>query len=220
MPKSRPWFESLTDSVLALGAAARETRAAARAAELADAAYDVDRLRPVDGELHLDSHPTGSVPFRPHDAALFAIGDAHMKHAFTMQRLYANAALGYAYGTAWAILRVLEGERPPAVWLGRSDEGAYYVPGELCPVPPLVPQLERWCDYPKLVAARDRWAHCEQAGLFAECLDEQPHISDHDAGQLHVALDTAAGSPDAAYTYGELAESGLRFALPTARTNA
>ncbi|WP_328632797.1 hypothetical protein [Streptomyces sp. NBC_00356] len=220
MPKTEPWFESLTDSAFALGAAARETRAAARAAELADAAYDLDRLRPVDGELHLDNRPAGSVPFRPHDAALFAIGGALMTHAHKMQRLYAYAALGYAFGTAWATLRVLEGGQPPAVRLGRSEEGAYFVPGELCPVPPLMPQLERWCDYPKLLAARAKWAHCEEAGDFAEYLDEEPHLSDHDAGQFYIALDTAAGSPDAAYAYGQLAERGLRFALLAARANA
>lgn len=213
MPKSQPWFKSLPDSVFALGAAARETRAAARAAELADAAYDLDRLRPIDGELHLDNRPASSVPFRPHDAALFDIGGALMTHAHKMQRLYVYAVLGYAYGTAWAILRVLEGEQPPAVQLGRSDEGAYYVPGEVCPVPPLMPQLERWNDYPKLVAAREEWARCEEAGLIADGLDAEEHLSDHEAGRMYVAVDMAEGAPDAAYAYGQLAESGLRFAL-------
>lgn len=44
-----PWFETLTDSVAALGAAAREARTAHRAARAAGAQCSLDRLRPVDG---------------------------------------------------------------------------------------------------------------------------------------------------------------------------
>lgn len=157
MTNPMPWFETLTDSVYALGAAAREAQRAARTAELAREAYDLDRLRPVDGEVRLDGRDPSSVPFRPHDAALFTIGDALMEQANKLRTLYTQAAEGYAYGTAWAI--------------------------------------------------------CEDAGLFAEYLDERPQLSDHEAGELHEAIDTATGAPDAAYAYGQLAESALHFAL-------
>ena len=161
-------------------------------------------------ELGIDP---GGVPFRPHDAAMFTIGDVLMDQAHKLRKLYSQAAEGYAYGTAWAILRVLEGQQPDAVQLGRSREGFYVVPGELSPIPPLMPGLERWNGYNKLVHAHARWAICEEAGLFAEYLDEQPQLSDHEAGELHEAIDTATGVPDAAYAYGQLAESALRFAL-------
>ncbi|MBW8088492.1 hypothetical protein IGW14_10710 [Streptomyces hygroscopicus subsp. hygroscopicus] len=213
MTSPMPWFETLTDSVYALGAAAREAQRAARTAELARDAYDLDRLRPVDGEVRLDGRAPGGVPFRPHDAALFTIGDVLMDQAHKLRTLYSQAAEGYAYGTAWAILRVLEGQQPDAVQLGRSREGFYVIPGELSPLPPLMPGLERWNGYNKLVHAHARWAICEEAGLFAEYLDEQPQLSDHEAGELHEAIDTATGVPDAAYAYGQLAESALRFAL-------
>ncbi|WP_406302126.1 hypothetical protein OHA61_06200 [Streptomyces sp. NBC_00885] len=206
------WFESLTDSVYALGAAVREAQRAARAAELARDSYDLDRLRPVDGQVRIDGRDPGGVPFRPHDDALFAIGDVHREQAGKLRSLYMQSAMGYAYGTAWAILRVLDGQQPDAVQLGRTAEGNYVIPGELCPVPPLMPGLQRWNDYPKFVQAHTRWLICEEAALFAEYLDDQRQLSDHEAGELHEALDTATGVPDAAYAYGLLAESALRVA--------
>ncbi|MEU8877584.1 hypothetical protein AB0D24_41945 [Streptomyces javensis] len=218
MTNPMPWFESLTDSVYALGAAAREAQRAARAAELARDAYDLDRLRPVDGEVRLDGRDPGGVPFRPHDAALFTIGDALREQAFKLRTIYTQTATGYAYGTAWAILRVLEGQQPDAVQLGRSREGIYAIPGELCPVPSLMPGLERWSGYKKFVQAHARWALCEEAGMYAEYLDEQPQLADHEAGELHEALDAASGVPDAAYAYGQHVESALHFALLEPRT--
>jgi hypothetical protein len=207
------WFESLADSVYALGAAAREAQRAARAAELARDSYDLDRLRPVDGHIRFDGRPDSTVPFRPHDNVLFAIGDTLSEQANKLRTLYAQAALGYAYGTAWAITSVLDGQQPDAVRLGRTLKGFYIIPGELCPAPPLMPGLERWNDYPKFVQARVALLLCEEAGIFADCLDEQPCLSDHEVGELHEAIDTASSLPDAAAAYGQLAESALHFAL-------
>ncbi|WP_086708301.1 hypothetical protein [Streptomyces antimycoticus] len=213
MTSPMPWFESLTDSVYALGAAAREAQRAARTADLACDAYDLDRLRLLDGEVRLDGQHQSSVPFRPHDAALFTITKTLTEQTFKLRNLYTQTAMGYAYGTAWAILRVLEGQQPDAVQLGRSREGFYAIPGELCPVPSLMPGLKRWSGYKQFVQAHARWAMCEEAGMFAEYLDEQPQLSDHEAGELHEALDAATGVPDAAYAYGYLAEAALHFAL-------
>ncbi|MEV3993225.1 hypothetical protein AB0J57_30400 [Streptomyces sp. NPDC049837] len=213
MTTTRVWFESLTDSVFALGAAAREAQRAARAAEIARDAYDLDRLRPVDGELRIDGRAPGGVPFRPHDDALFRIGDIHREQANKLRNLYVQAALGYACGTSWATLRVLDGDQPDAVRLGRTQEGSYAISGELCPVPPLMPGLKRWSGYTKFIQAHSRWALCEEAGLYAEYLDEQPQLTDHETGELHEAIDAATGLPDAAYAYGVLAEAALHFAL-------
>ncbi|MDW6061341.1 hypothetical protein SAZ11_29155 [Streptomyces sp. FXJ1.4098] len=213
MTRPMPWFETLTDSVYALGAAAREAQRAARTAELAREAYDLDRLRPVDGEVRLDGRALGGVPFRPHDAVLFTIGKALMEQANKLRTLYTQAAKGYAYGTAWAILRVLEGQQPDAVQLGRNNDGGYVVPAGACPAPVLMPGLERWSGYKQFVQVHARWAICEEADVHAAYLDAQPQLSDHEAGELHEAIDTATGAPDAAYAYGQLAESALHFAL-------
>jgi hypothetical protein len=206
-----PWFESLADSVYALGAAAREAQRAYRAAEIAQQHYDLDRLRPIDGEVALDDRVPSTIPFRPHDDALFRIGNTLQEQTNALRRLYAQTADAYAYGTTWAILRVLDGHQPATVSLGRTSEGYSIIPGELCPVP-LMPRLERWNNYPKFVHARAQMLRCEEAGNYADYLDEQPHLSDHQAGEFHDALDTASNLPDAAYAYGVLAESALRVA--------
>jgi hypothetical protein len=157
------------------------------------------------------------VPFRPHDDALFVIGSVLSEQRRKLNSLYVQAALGYAYGAAWAILRVLDGQHPDTVELGRTPQGEYIIPGELCPVPSLMPKLQRWNGYEKFVCAHARWAQCDMAAAYADYLDEQSSLTDHEAGELDDAIDSAAGLPDAAYAYGVLAESGLAFALLDAK---
>ncbi|TQE20017.1 hypothetical protein [Streptomyces ipomoeae] len=210
---TRTWFDSLTGSVYALGAAAREAQLAARTAHLTCEQYEPHRIRLSDAEVHLDDHAVGATPLRPHAVAVSTIGDTLSKTATVLDALYTNTALAYAYGTAWAILRVLKGEQPHAVRLGRTRDGHYILPRELCPVPPAMPSLERWNEYTKFERARLHLVECDTAGMHADFLGEQPHLSDHEIEELHTALDVAAGYPDAAYTYGELAESALHFAL-------
>ncbi|TQE23568.1 hypothetical protein Sipo8835_34710, partial [Streptomyces ipomoeae] len=101
---TRTWFDSLTGSVYALGAAAREAQLAARTAR---EQYEPHRIRLSDAEVHLDDHATGATPLRPHAVAVSTIGDTLSKTATVLDALYTNTALAYAYGTAWAILRVL-----------------------------------------------------------------------------------------------------------------
>ncbi|TGA85302.1 hypothetical protein, partial [Streptomyces palmae] len=133
MPTNYPWFESLTDSVFALGAAAREAQAAYRAAVLSCDAMDLDRLRPVDGEIAIPGRAPSSVPVRPHDHVLYRIQDIHRTHRDELETLYSRAAQEYAYGTAWAIVRVLDGHQPTAVELKRTRDG-FTIPTELAPV--------------------------------------------------------------------------------------
>ncbi|MFF4210710.1 hypothetical protein ACFYZE_15410 [Streptomyces sp. NPDC001796] len=213
MKTTLAWFDSLTDSVFALGAAAREAQRAARAAELERDAYSPDRIRLLDAAVHVDGRDPGSVPFRPHDAAVFAIGDTLSKTARALRELYLNTALAYGYGTAWAILRVLDGQQPAAVHLRRTVDGHYMLPAELCPVPPAMPALERWNGYATFERARLHLVECDAAGMHADFLGDQSELSDHEAAELHTALDVAAGEADAAYAYGVRAESALHFAL-------
>ncbi|MFD5734363.1 hypothetical protein ACFWIY_16205 [Streptomyces sioyaensis] len=212
--KTLPWFESLTDSVFALGASAREAQRAHQAAQVSTAHYDLDRLQFINGEISIPGRPS---PVRPHDRALMAIGDSHDQHERRMAVLYGNAALGYAYGTAWAILRVLDGQEPPRVELKWLSDGCFVIPHELAPVPPEIKGLSRWVNNPKFEHARQRLMRCDQAGDYADHLSERAYLADHEASDMHDALDDAAGLPDAAYAYGVLAESALRFALLGAR---
>lgn len=213
MPTTPVWFDSLTDSVYALGAAAREAQRAARTAELARDSYDPDRIRLLDAEVDVDGRTPGAPPFRPHDAAVFTIGDVLSKSAGVLRELYLNTALAYGYGTTWAILRVLDGGQPAAVRLRRTQDGHYALPAELCPVPRAMPALERWSGYTKFEQARTRLLDCEEAGDVVDYLDAQSYLSEPDATDLHAALDVVAGQANAAYSYGVLAESALHFAL-------
>ncbi|MFE5944247.1 hypothetical protein [Streptomyces sp. NPDC056480] len=208
--KTLPWFDSLTDSIFALGAAARETRTAYQAAQAASAHYNLDRIRLLDGEVTLTGRYSAS---RPHDQAVVRIADALRNCEHRMENLYNQAALSYAYGTAWAILRVLDGQEPPRVELGLSAEGHLTVPGELAPVPPAIEGLDRWCDNAKFEKARQRWWECDSAGEYASALDDEDYLADHEANEMHQAHAEARGIPDAAYAYATLAESALRYSL-------
>ncbi|GGY53899.1 hypothetical protein GCM10010363_38870 [Streptomyces omiyaensis] len=213
-----PWFETLTDSAYALGAAARETRTAHQAAQAAVAQYDLDRVRLLDGEITVPGLFTAP---RPHDRAVMGIGKALQECQDRMERLHTDAALSYAYGTAWAILRVLNGQEPPRIELGLTAEGCLIIPAELAPIPPAIEGLERWCDNAKFDKARQRWWECNSAGEYASAVADQDYLADHEANEMHQALDVAQGEADAAYAYGVLAESALHYALlgPCARHN-
>ncbi|MGW4050758.1 hypothetical protein ACWENA_07985 [Streptomyces sp. NPDC004779] len=209
-----PWFETLTDSAYALGAAARETRTARQAAQAAVAQYDLDRVRLLDGEITV---PGLFTPPRPHDRAVMGIGKALQECRDRMERLSTDAALSYAYGAAWAILRVLDGQEPPRVELGLTAEGHLTIPSELAPVPPAIEGLDRWCDNARFAKARERWWECDSASEFANSLSDREYLADHEATEMHQAYAEARGLADAAYAYGVLAESALHYALLGAR---
>ncbi|MFJ9648146.1 hypothetical protein [Streptomyces sp. NPDC101206] len=207
-----PWFETLTHSVYALGAAAREAQRAYHAARITAAHYDLDRLKHVDGELTITGRPS-TVPFRPHDDALFVIGDAHRKQTDRLRRLYAQTAEGYAYGATWAIRQVLAGQQPPTVELGRSDQGFYILPSEAYPSAEAFEGLGRWngkADFDRTLAEMQR---CQAAAEYAAELEQEHYLADHEASAMHDAYRMAEDLPDAMHAYGRNAETALRFAL-------
>ncbi|WP_329101933.1 hypothetical protein [Streptomyces sp. NBC_01439] len=204
-----PWFETLTDSLSALGAAAREARIAHRAAQAAGAQYHLARLRPVHGAISIPGQPS-AVPDRPHDRTLLAIVAAHLAHECRVAELYDDAAAAYAYGAAWALLRVLDGQQPPLVELSRQADGRTAIPDELFPVPPAFKGLDAWDGHQQFERARaelgrvgDLWAYVRGA--------DRPDIPDtFDLADVNEKL---AAVPDAAFAYGQLAESALTFTL-------
>ncbi|MET9099995.1 hypothetical protein [Streptomyces antibioticus] len=209
---TRPWTHTLTDSVYALGAAAREHQAAYRAAVLAQAHVDLDRLRLLNGKVTITSAGRGEQ--EPHLAALNRIGDVLSEARDQLERLYTNAAEAYAHGAQWAAREVLLGKEPAHVELYVGENGLYRVP-EYVPVLP----VEKFSNGKALEAARRRYERCLVAGYEAEGIGSQEYVSDHDAGVMHEALDIAAGLADAAYAYGVLAEGAVHFAINTRQTS-
>lgn len=207
MTRTQPWNASLEDSVFALGAAARECKRAYEAAIIAKEHVDLDRVRLLDGKV-THRAPGYTTEQEPHLAALSRIGDFQLQAQFRFKRLYEEAARAYAHGTHWAIRQVQAGQQPARVELPTDGSGRYHLADSL---PAL--DLGRYAQADALESARQAYERCLNAGADAEAIAAQRDVSDHEAGQMHQALDVAAGLPDAAYAYGVLAEGALRFAI-------
>ncbi|MEV0475505.1 hypothetical protein [Streptomyces prunicolor] len=205
---SQPWTMSLEDSVFALGAAARECQAAARAAAVTTSHYDLDRLRLLDGKV-MRRRQAYTGEQEPHLAALSRIGQAQLQTKHQLERLYEETAQAYAHGANWAVRTVKAGEQPAHVVLKVDHVDDSY---EFSASMPTL-DLERFSQSVQLQAARRVYERCIVAGYEAEGIDRQAYISDHEAGEMHTALNIAAGLPDAAYAYGVLAEAALRWTL-------
>ncbi|MGW8570613.1 hypothetical protein [Streptomyces niveus] len=202
------WFQSLTDGIHALGAAAREYRAANQAARVASWHIDPARLLPVDGSVHVP----GRDFVRPHDDALLKLGDLYSDLRNSAQELYENASLAYAYGAISAVRSVLAGERPPYVELGRRD-GRYELPkGAL---PEMDRSLGQWAGAEKLARLRERVIERERARALVSDFEFYEDLAGCEAPELTAASACAAGLADSAYAYGEAAQGALHFALVT-----
>ncbi|MFF6985643.1 hypothetical protein [Streptomyces sp. NPDC010273] len=214
MTKPSPsWTRSLEDSVFALGAAARECQTAARAAAIATGHYDLDRLRLVDGKVQR-RRPTYTGEQEPHLAALAQIGRIQMHAQHRLTRLYGQTAQAYAHGANWAICAALAGQQPAHVVLTvEADDNAYEFSSYMATL-----DLQGYAQAAQLEAARRAYERCTTAGCDAEEIDSQDYVSDHEASEMHAALDIAAGLPDAAYAYGVLAEGALRWVLTNSVT--
>lgn len=210
--RTQPWHRDLEDSVFALGAAARECQSAYQAAVLAKGHVDLDRIRLLDGKV-VHRRPAFTSDQEPHLTALSRIGTALLENEFLLRRLYEDAARAYAHGANWAVQQVLFGQQPAHVELKIDDTGAYLL-AEMQPVL----QLDRYAKANALEVARRAYERCLVAGFEAEGIASQEYVADHEATEMHEALDVAAGLPDAAYAYGVLAEGALHFAINTRST--
>lgn len=206
------WFHSLTESISALGAAAREYRTAAQAARIAAWHIDPFRLLTVDGAVRV----IGRDHLRPHDDAVMQLGAVYGDLGYRVRKLYENAALAYAYGTATALTAVLNGDEPPYVALGRRD-GLYEVPSG--PLPDLREPLGSWKDNHRFTACREDLVERENAAAIANDLAFYEDLADYEACDLSDVSRFASGLADTACAYGELAESALHFMVLTARAN-
>jgi hypothetical protein len=205
------WFRSLPESVNALGAAAREYRLALHTAKLGICNTDPARTHHHVGELTVPGTPF----HRPHDVALLSVSDLYTELEKQVRGLFENAALAYAHGAAWAITSVLDGKQPAHVLLHRERD-QYLLLGE---TPDLREGLARWTGGSRLHALREDLLFRESARRAADSLSAEQDLEAHECTALAAALDSAEGLAQAAYDYGELAESALHFAIDRARTN-
>jgi hypothetical protein len=138
---------------------------------------------------------------------VFALADIYRDHQFAVHRLYERAALLYASGCAWAIRTVQQGGNPNGVAFGLGTDN------QLLPGRYDIQGLERYARGRQVAAAYEHLTRCMGAGDEAADLGSQDYLADHEAGQLHDALDVAEGIADAAYAYGLLAEGAVRYVL-------
>ncbi|MFJ6298575.1 hypothetical protein ACIQJX_35140 [Streptomyces griseoviridis] len=211
-PANAPWFEHLTDSVRALGEAAREWQLADRQAALLETHVDFLRRNPHEGRISVHGPATTgpqSKPARrtPHERALSDLQKTYMEHRFTTRSRYEHAARLFASGAAWAIAHVQAGETPDRV-LFRQDRDYRPVPGAY-----EVTGLDRYAGADALEAAYERLLFMDHAAEYAEDIAGRDEVSEHEAGEMFTAGQVARDLPDAAIGYGLLAEQALQFVL-------
>ncbi|MFE4691719.1 hypothetical protein ACFRH6_16870 [Streptomyces sp. NPDC056749] len=212
MPEKTPqhWTDSLFDSVYALYETAREYQTAHRAALVAMQTVDVDRRQLHTGRVRLwkTAHgPQRSFRRVPHERAVFDIYDLYSKTEQKLHRRYEEAALLFASGCAWAITLVQAGNHPPFVEFNHDvDEAA--VPHAMN-----ISGLDRYAGARELAASYDRVTTCMNADEHGEDLAGRDYVTDHEAGQMHDAIDIALGLADAAFAYGLLAQRAVSYVL-------
>ncbi|MEU5424314.1 hypothetical protein AB0H73_01710 [Streptomyces olivoreticuli] len=201
------WFDSLTESVAALGAAARETRFANQAARAALWAVEPGRLQSVNGLLSVP----GKYMIRPHDVALGQLQGLCRAHQSGTAALYENMARAYAYGTATALLSVIKGEQPQFVELWRDEAGQYSTPFSL--LPDFQEALGHWTGIDRLNALRWEVDSREHAADVADAFAQCEELADYESADLTEARALVAGLADSWCAYGEQAEAALHFLL-------
>ncbi|MFC9601991.1 hypothetical protein ACFTTN_00800 [Streptomyces niveus] len=205
------WFDTLTASVQALGAATREYRMAERAAHNALWNTDATRLLPANGAVGVP----GRDSVRPQHDALRQLRELHTEMHERTKALYENAAVAYAHGAAAALHSVLVGKRPHHVELAR-DGGRYVRPtGRL---PNLRSFLGEWAGGPWLATLREQVIEREHARAIVADFEFFEDLADCMVPEWSHASERAAGLADSAHAYGEAAEGALYFVLLTSRT--
>ncbi|MER6532988.1 hypothetical protein ABT215_04035 [Streptomyces sp900105755] len=220
-PKNAPWFEHLTDSVRALGYAAREWQLAAQGAAVDHARADHPGLDHHDGRVtglaDTDARGWQGRPHnpRPHYDAQYQLAKHYRDAMYATRHGYEDAARLYASGAAWAVRQVQEGSQPQYVEFAtqRGTETLLkLVPGsERVGTDALT--AARYSEAAKVIAAYEELDRCLYAAQLAEDIGSQDYVADHEASQMHDAWTVAEGIADAAYAYGLVLERALHFVL-------
>ncbi|MGW5123015.1 hypothetical protein ACWEQ7_02940 [Streptomyces sp. NPDC004069] len=220
-PKNAPWFEHLTDSVRALGYAARDWQLAAQAATVDHARADHPGLDfhmgRVTGLPAPDATGWHARPrnHRPHSVAQRQLEKHYRDAMYAARHAYEDAARLYASGAAWAVRQIQEGQQPQYVEFAMEQgadtllaltPGGYRVDTDML-------TTARYSDAAKVTAAYQRLDDCLYAGQVAEDIGDQDYVADHEASQMLDAWTVAEGTADAAYAYGLVLERALQFVL-------
>jgi hypothetical protein len=203
---TRAWFHDLTESVFAVGAAAREYRMAHLAAQATTWHYEPARLAPEDGSVSV----VGRYFSHPHHEALRYLKEIQDSAELRIKNLYENTALAYAYGTAGAVAEVVSGRGPRHLEFVRKD-GFYELTDEA--LPELENALDCWPGGPNLVALGEILTEHVRARDLARGFAFYEDFADCHSPEAAEATEFAAGLAEAAYTYGEAAERALQFVL-------
>lgn len=213
-PDNAPWFEHLTDSVRALGEAAREWQLADQTARLLEAGVELERRTLHEGKILVhgpaargwDAQPrkTG-----PHEHAVFDLQKIYMEHRFLTRRRYEHAAMLFASGAARAIAQVQAGEQPERVTFALDADRTPVVGGYA------IGDLGNYVNAKKISTAYAQVLRMDQAAEYAEEIAgrEDHEVTERDANDMFEAGAFAEGLPEAAYAYGRLAEGALAFVL-------
>ncbi|MEV0527082.1 hypothetical protein AB0I66_26980 [Streptomyces sp. NPDC050439] len=203
---TRVWFHDLTESVFAVGAAAREYRTAHQAAQAAAWHFEPARMAPEDGAVSV----VGRYFSHPHHEALRYLKEIQDSTELRIKLRYENTALAYAYGTACAVAGVVNGERPRHLEFVRRD-GLYELPTEA--LPNFEDALAEWSGGPNLVALGEILTEHVRARDLAREFSFYEDFADCHSPEAAEASEFAAGLADAAYVYGVAAERALQFVL-------
>jgi hypothetical protein len=217
-PENAPWFEHLTDSIRALGEAAREWQIADRAASLNEAHMDTQRSVLHEGRTTHQPGPD-TVPLHrrtrskhhPHVSAFYQLQRLYREHRSRTRREYRDASLLFASGAAWAISQVQAGEEPrQAVFTLDHCHRPAPIPHDYA-----VTGLDRYAAAAKVAAVYEQLRSMHLAEDICEEIAGRPdhEVSERDASDMWEAGDYASGLPDAAYAYGRLLESALEYTL-------
>ncbi|MFF3891347.1 hypothetical protein [Streptomyces sp. NPDC001914] len=214
----RPWYEELTDSVTALREAANEYRIARRSAQTLRDSVQLERRRLEEGRIHALPMPDtrgeagwASQPHTrdPHADAIFELTDAYGRLLGATSSAFEYASMLFASGAAWAITQVQKGATPHRVAFERDPQDANHLMSRSFEIV----GLDRYSGAPALAAAYERLADCLYSGEVGSGLAGRDYLADHEASEMHDLFAHADGTGSAAYAYGVIAESALRFAL-------
>jgi hypothetical protein len=214
----RPWYEDLTDSVTALREAAYEYKVAQRSAKSLRDSVQFERRHIEDGRIHVLPMPNArggsgwaSQPHSrdPHGQAIQELTSAYGRLLGATSSAFEYASMLFASGAAWAITQVQKGHTPSRVAFERDPQDSEHLVARSLEIV----GLDRYSGAPALAAAYERLADCLYSGEVGSGLAGRDYLADHEASDMHDLFAHADGTGPAAYAYGLLAESALRFAL-------